>query len=232
MIQAVIFDLEGVLVTTDACHIEAWKKMAEEHGLPFDPAVYSRIRGLSRMEGLEFILRKARRSYSPGEKWALATRKNDLYIERISQLGQECILPGARETAAKLRDAGYRLAVGSSSQNAVFILKQLGMRALFDAVADGNQAERLKPDPEIFLLAAEKLKLTPQECFVVEDSPAGIQAARSAGMMCLGIGGAAAVPSADFSAPTLLQADLPIILKRMRFEAEKFGVPSKGVPLV
>lgn len=230
MIQAVIFDLDGVLVSLDACHIEAWKQMAEEHGLPFDPAAYSRVRGLSRMEGLEYILRKARRSYSIGEKWALAARKNDLYIDCISRLGQECLMPGALETAEKLKDMGYLLAVASSSQNAVFILKQLGIRELFNAVADGNQVERIKPDPEVFLLAAEKLKLTPQECFVIEDSPSGIQAARAAGMLCLGVGEAASAPPADYAAPTLLEADPPRILKRMRFEAEKFGVPSKGVP--
>ena len=231
MIQAVIFNLEGVLVTTDACHLEAWRQMAEEQGLPFAPAVYGRIRGMTRMEGLEFILRKAKRSYSAGEKWALVTRKNDLYLESISRLGQECLLPGARETAEKLREMGYRMAVESAGQNTVAILKQAGIRELFDTVVDGNLVERLKPDPEALLLAARKLKLTPQECFVIEDSPAGIGAARAAGMMCMGLSDAAAAPPADFAAPNLAQADLPRILKRMRFEAEKFGVPSKGATL-
>lgn len=230
MIQAVIFNLDGVLVTTDACHFEAWKKMAKEHGIPFDQSTYERIRGMSRLDGLDIILRKARRPYSPGEKWALATRKNDLYMECIAQLGTECVLPGAQETVMKLKDIGYKIAVGSSSQNAVFILKQLGIREFFDAVADGNQIERLKPDPEVFLLAAHKLGMAPEQCLVVEDSPDGILAARAGGMMSLGVREAASCPQADFSAASLLEANLPLVLKRMQFEAEKYGVPSKGAP--
>ena len=220
MIEAVILNLDGVLVTTDSCHYEAWLEMAKEYGIPFDREIYQKIRGLSRMDGLNLILRKVHRVYSPGEKWALAARKNDLYLEHIEKLGRDCILPGALETIRLLKARGLKIAVGSSSQNAQFILKRLGMHGCFDAVADGNQIENLKPDPEVFLLAAKKLKVKPGHCLVVEDSPEGIEAARRGGMKAMGVGPAALSPLADFRFRSLAEADFPSVLASIQAERE------------
>lgn len=213
-IEAVIFNLDGVLVTTDACHFQAWQQMAREHGIPFDKATYELIRGKSRAEGLELILSGARRSFSAGEKVALATRKNDLYTTCIEALGQECLLPGACETVMQLRQSGVKVAVGSSSQNAQFILRQLQIKALFDAVADGNQVSFLKPHPEVFQLAAHKLRLRPEGCLVVEDDESGLIAAHRAGMRALGLGMAAGSPEADFQAESLAAMDLCALIAR------------------
>ena len=213
-IEAVIFNLEGVLVTTEPCHFQAWQQMAREHGVPFDRATYEAIRGKSRTEGLNLILSKARRSFSEGEKIALATRKNDLYTACIEALGQECLLPGALEAVAALKKSGLKAAVGSSSQNALFILKRLGLREQFDAVADGNQTTFLKPHPEVFLLAARKMSAQPAGCLVVEDDEDGLIAAHLAGMRTLGLGKAAGSPEADFRADSLAAVNLAALIAR------------------
>ena len=214
MIQAVIFDLNGVLVTTDLCHFHAWELMAKEHGIPFDSDVYARIRGLSRMDGIAVILEKSKRHYTDGEKLALATRKNDLYLGMIAGMNEEALLPGAIDAVMGLREIGIRTAVSSSSQNARQILCQLGISDLFDAVVDGNQVGNLKPDPEAFLLTARKLKIDPSHCLVIEDAPEGVKAAHSGGMRCLAVGGAAHDPAADFRADTLAQTDLPALVRQ------------------
>lgn len=213
-IEAVIFNLDGVLVTTDACHFQAWRQMAREHGIPFDKAMYETIRGKSRMDGLSLMLEKAQRSFSEGEKLALATRKNDLYMTYIEALGLECMLPGAAETVDALKKRGLKVAVGSSSQNAHFILRQLRLREQFDAVADGNQTMFLKPHPEVFLLAARKMGVQPAGCLVVEDEEDGLIAAHRAGMRALGLGKAAGNPEADFRADSLALVDLPALIAR------------------
>lgn len=210
MIQAVIFCLDGVLVTTDACHARAWQQMAREQGIPFAPGDFEKIKGLGGRDALNALLRASRRAYSEGEKLALIMRKNDLYMDYISALGEEGILPGVREALDFLRRAGLKIAVGSSSQNAVFILKRLKLFSAFDAVVDGNQVEAVKPDPEVFLLAARKLRLPPESCLVVEDAEVGVIAARRAGMRCVSLGEPA--PAADFSAPCLAQVDWDALL--------------------
>ena len=214
MIQAVIFDLNGVLVTTDQCHFHAWELMAQEHGIPFDEGVYARIRGLSRTDGINVILEKSKRHYTDGEKLALATRKNDLYLGMIAGMNEESLLPGAIDAVMGLREMGIRTAVSSSSQNARQILCQLGITDLFDAVVDGNQVGSLKPDPEAFLLTARTLKVKPEHCLVIEDAAEGVQAAHAGGMRCLLIGGAAGDPTADFHADTLAQVDVPVLVRQ------------------
>lgn len=213
MIRAVIFDLDGVLVTTDECHYQAWKRVAEEEGIPFDRAVNERLRGVSRMESLERILEKAPRTYTPAEKEALAARKNAYYRDSIALLTEGDLLPGTAESLSLLRERGIRTAVGSSSKNTPLILRRLGLSEAFDAVADGNAITRGKPDPEVFLLAARLLGIPPAGCLVVEDAEAGVSAALAGGMAVLGVGPAAADPRTDFSAPDLARTDWDAILK-------------------
>jgi len=214
MIKGVIFDLDGVLVTTDDCHYRAWKRMADEEGIPFDRRINQRLRGVSRMESLEIILENANRVYSESDKKAMAERKNAYYVDMINSLEKTAILPGATVTLIKLREAEIRMAVGSSSRNATAILNRLGLTVFFDAVADGNQIRHSKPNPEVFLLAAEKLGLTPAECLVVEDADAGVEAAVRAGMRVLAVGAAKENPQATLNAESLETFNLAAYLRR------------------
>lgn len=208
MIQAVIFALDGVLVSTDECHYQAWKQMAEGHGIPFDRQKSRKMQGMSCQDGLKLLLRKAERKYSPGEILALCARKNDLFAEQIADLGQKDIQPGALETIRALKKRGIRVAVGSASENATGILRRLQMESLFDAVADGNQITHGKPDPEVFLLAAEKLRLSPACCLVVEDGETGVEAARRCGMQALAVGNAENCKNAAYHAASLAEINL------------------------
>ena len=180
MIKAVIFNLDGVLVKTDVCHYEAWASLAHEQGIPLRADTYRAMAGMKRMDSLRVLLKKAERTYSPAEVWALAARKIDLFIERIDALGPDSIVPGAMETVKKLRDMGIKTAVGSSSENAGGILRKLGLYQMFDAVVDGEQIEKGKPDPEVYLLAARKLSMPTSECLVIENTAAGLEAAQQA----------------------------------------------------
>ena len=208
MIKGVIFDLDGVVVTTDDCHYEAWKQMADEEGISFDKLINSRLRGVSRMESLDIILEKAGKVYHLEEKSALAEKKNKIYVSLIHQLDRSAILPGALETINALRANGIKTAIGSSSKNAPTILQRLEIGHLFDAVSDGNNITRSKPAPDVFLIAAEKLGLLSAECLVVEDADAGVQAAVAAGMKALAVGAAKKNPLAHLRADSLDDIDL------------------------
>ncbi len=206
MIRAVIFNLDGVLVRTDACHYEAWKQLAHEQGIPFSDDVFRAIAGRKRMDSLRVLLKKAERTYSPMELWALSARKNDLFNDMILRLGPDSILPGAAETVSRLKETGCKTAVASSSENAACILRQLKLTPLFDAVVDGQQIENGKPDPEVFLLAARKLRAPTSECLVIENTAVGLEAARQAGMKALALGGAS-------DPDGLKDIDLPAMLR-------------------
>lgn len=213
MIRAVIFDLDGVLVTTDECHYQAWKKMADEQNIPFSREINEQLRGVSRMDCVDIILKNAARAYTDAEKLALATRKNDLYIALISQLNAGAILPGALDTVRALRNAGIKVAVGSASKNTPLILHQLQMDGLFDAVSDGNQLLHGKPDPEVFLRAAKMVSIPPADCLVVEDADAGLEAAKRGGMRSLGVGAAQNNDKATFNASSLADIDLAALIR-------------------
>mgnify|MGYP006304648137 FL=1 len=187
-IKGVIFDLDGVLVSTDEYHYQGWKRLAEEEGIPFTREDNHRQRGVSRMESLEILLEKADKSYTDEEKLEMATRKNSYYVESLQQLQPGDVLPGSREMLDGLRTRGIKLAVGSSSRNTPLIMARADLVRYFDAVADGNDISNSKPDPEVFLLAAERLGLAPAECVVVEDAEAGIEAGRRGGMRVYAIG--------------------------------------------
>lgn len=204
-IKAIIFDLDGVIVTTDDCHYRAWKHIADEEKIYFDREINERLRGVSRLGSLNILLERANRSYSDDEKSVLMEKKNGIYVELIRKLTREDILPGVMENLEKLKQNGIRIAIGSSSKNTPIILKQIGMERYFDAVSDGNNITKSKPDPEVFIKAADMLGVDYAECLVVEDADAGIQAGKAAGMKTLAINKA---QGGDYDAQSLRDVDL------------------------
>lgn len=212
-IKAVIFDLDGVIVSTDEYHYQAWKKMADEQKIYFDRKINENLRGVSRMESLEIILRKSEKKYSQEEKKQLAEFKNDYYKVLLNNLTPDDILPGVMKVLDTLKDNGIKVAIGSSSKNTVFILKQIGLANYFHAVADGNGIKNSKPNPEVFLLAAKLLNMPPQNCLVVEDADAGVEAALAGGMEVIGVGSASKNEKATFRMNDLTYFNIDEIVK-------------------
>lgn len=198
-LKGIIFDLDGVLCYTDHYHYLAWKELADQLLLPFDEQVNNRLRGVSRMESLEIVLSLGSETYSDAEKALMAERKNDSYRASLRSMGSADLARGAAETLERLHGLGLLLAIGSSSRNTPLILERTGIKDCFDAVADGNDITNSKPDPEVFLLAAARLSLTPEQCIVVEDAHAGIQAAKAGGFLAIGIGDAANAAGTDYT---------------------------------
>lgn len=188
--KAIIFDLDGVICSTDEYHYQAWKALADRLGIPFDRTINNRLRGVSRMESLEIILEKAERAYTAEEKAAFAEEKNALYRELLHQMSAADLSGEVRDTLNALCKKGVRVAIGSSSKNTPFILERIGLSGFFDAVADGNMITHSKPHPEVFLKAADLIGLSPADCLVVEDARAGVEAAVAGGFACAAIGDA------------------------------------------
>ncbi len=198
MIKAVIFDLDGVLVTTDELHFEAWKALADKLGInDFTKADNVRQRGVSRMASLEVVLEKTDRAFSEEEKLALAEEKNEIYVRSLSALSETDVLSGANEFIDYLKSKGIKTAVGSASKNTPLILEKTKLAGKFDAVSCGLDTTKSKPDPEVFLIAVKKLGVAPCDCVVVEDSDAGIEAAKTGGMYAIAVGAAEYNPKAD-----------------------------------
>lgn len=205
MIKGVIFDLDGVLVSTDELHYEAWAKLAKELQIDnYTKEDNKAQKGISRMESLEIVLRKGNDSYTEEEKEKLADRKNKYYVEMLGSLNQQAVLKDVREALLSLKERGLKIGVGSASKNTPLILEKTQLDSLIDAVACGIDVTKSKPDPEVFLVAAKKLGLQPQECMVVEDSYAGIVAAKAAGMKSLAVGPERKLLEADYDSETLL----------------------------
>ena len=203
MIKGVIFDLDGVIVSTDEFHYRAWKRLADDEGIHFDRSINERLRGVGRLASLDIILERSTREYGAAQKADLAERKNGYYRSLLADLTPGNVLPGARDLIASLKARSVKVAIGSSSKNAPAILKYIDMADCFDAVADGNCISRSKPDPEIFLKAAGMLSLFASNCLVVEDAEAGVMAAIAAGMRVLAVGTAANSPNAHLRATGL-----------------------------
>ncbi len=206
--KGIIFDLDGVVVTTDKYHYLAWKKLSDEIGVYFDEKINNKLRGVSRMESLEIILEKSERKYSESEKQEMAERKNGYYKELISKMDSSAIIDGAMDFIKKAKDMGILVAIGSSSKNAVTILKKCGIFDEFDAIADGNDITRSKPYPDVFLKAAEKLGLDAGNCLVVEDAVAGVSAGIAAGMDVMAVGDASTDERARFGFCSLADSDI------------------------
>ena len=205
MIKGVIFDLDGVIVSTDEYHYLAWKQLAEKEGIVFNKEINNRLRGVSRMESLEIILEKANKTYSNQEKQEMAEVKNNIYLDFLDELNPKSILSNAVEIIDYLKDEGIKVAIGSSSRNTKKILKQLGITDLFDAIADGNDITKSKPNPEVFFVACERLGLLPDECAVIEDAISGIEAAKAAGMTAIAINDAVKSEIADYRMKDLIE---------------------------
>ena len=204
MIKTVIFDLDGVLVTTDELHYQAWRQLADEEGITsFTREDNLRQRGVSRMASLEVVLEKTDKEYSDEEKLALAERKNNIYVESLANLDKSAVLDGVFEFIAFLKEKNIKTAVGSASKNTPLILEKTGLAGLFDAVSCGLDTQKSKPDPEVFLIAADRLGVPYENCLVIEDSDAGIQATKVGGMLALAVGAAKGNVQADYHAENL-----------------------------
>ena len=211
MLKALIFDLDGVICFTDKYHYIAWKKLADKNGIYFDEEINNRLRGVSRMDSLEIILERADRTYTAEEKEAMAAEKNASYVELLKEMSPADLSDEVKNTLDELRNRGYKLAIGSSSKNTKMILKQLGLGEFFDAISDGTNITKSKPDPEVFLKAAEFLEESPMDCLVVEDAKAGIEAATVGGFKSAGLGEATEHPNVTYklrSFKDLLSVDI------------------------
>lgn len=195
--KAVIFDLDGVVVYTDAYHYKAWKKLSDEQGWKFDETLNDQLRGVSRMASLQIILDHNSLNLSETEKERYATIKNGYYKDLLAEIDDSALVPGAIDFIRALRDRGLKTGLGSSSRNAGTVLEKLGITPLFDGVITGNEISRSKPDPEIFLLVADKLGLSPADCAVFEDAPSGVEAANNGGFVSVGFGPTPGLDGAD-----------------------------------
>ena len=209
--RAVIFDLDGVIVSTDEHHYRAWKKIADEEAIYFDDIINMRLRGVSRMESLEVVLEKSKKQYSKEEKFLLAERKNSYYKDLIKSLTPDDILPGAIDLLSLLKENGIKIAIGSSSKNSPEILSYIGLDSYFDATVDGNDISNSKPHPEVFLKASERLGVKPEDCLVIEDAASGVAAALAAGMKVIGVGSAANDKNADYKTLSLKGFDAGLV---------------------
>lgn len=200
--KAVIFDLDGVICHTDKYHYQAWKQVADELGIYFDEKINNRLRGVSRMESFEIILERYDGVMTEEEKVSYTTKKNEIYKELLKNMSPADLSDEVKDTLDTLRARGLKLAVGSSSKNAGFILGQLGLGGYFDALSDGNNITHSKPDPEVFIKAAQFVGEAPEDCLVVEDAKAGLEAAIAGGMKCAAIGDATECGIADWNLKT------------------------------
>ncbi len=202
MISACLFDLDGVLVDTAKYHYLAWRRLVEELGFEFTETDNEALKGVSRMASLDILLGVGgmNENFSPDEKHAMADRKNGWYVEYISRMTPDEILPGVIPFLGELKVRGIKIALGSASRNAPMILKNTGLDGYFDAVVDGSMVSEAKPDPQVFLMGAELTGTPSRECVVFEDAEAGIEAASRAGMRSVGVG----------ESPTLSKATMRI----------------------
>ncbi|BAY39840.1 hypothetical protein NIES2111_42170 [Nostoc sp. NIES-2111] len=200
-IRGFIFDLDGVLTDTAEYHYQAWQKLADEEGIPFNREANEALRGVSRRASLMLII--GDRHYSEAQIEEMMERKNRYYVELIEHITSKDLLPGAIALLDELRQAGIKIGIGSGSKNAKTVIERLGIADKVDAIADGYSVQKPKPAPDLFLFAAHQLGLEPQQCVVVEDAAAGIEAAKAGGMWTIGLGPVERVGAADIVLPNL-----------------------------
>lgn len=207
-IKACIFDLDGVIVDTVPAHFIAWKSIADELNIPFNEEENEQLKGVSRIQSMKNILAMGNRTMSDDEIIALTEKKNEIYVEIISKMTPEDILPGVEDFLNLLEENSIPKAIGSSSKNTPTILKAVGLTERFDTIVDGNGVTRSKPDPEVFLKGAEALKVKPEYCVVFEDAISGVTAAKAGGMKCIGVGDASILGDADVVVSDMTTVDL------------------------
>lgn len=213
MIQAFIFDLDGVLTDTAEYHFLAWKQLATQLGIEFSRADNELLKGVDRMGSLELILKLGKKQLSQEQKLKLAEQKNAEYLKLVETMSPADLFPGVLPLFSRLKAAGVKTALASASKNAALVLQKLGIPALFDYVADSNLIKNGKPDPEIFLTCAQALGVAPEFCIGVEDAPAGVTAIKAAGMYALGIGEEQALTQADLVIPAISVLDKTLLTK-------------------
>lgn len=199
--DGLLFDLDGVLVDTAKYHFLAWKRMADSLEVDFDEERNEKLKGVSRVESLRRILEWGGLSLTNDEFQDAMDRKNRWYLEFVEKMTPDELLPGALRLLTEAKKAGYNIALGSASKNSMLILNRTGITPFFDAIIDGNRTSRSKPDPEVFVLGAYDLNLSPTKCVVFEDAEAGIEAAKAAGMYAVGIGKPEVLDKADLVIP-------------------------------
>jgi len=185
--KAIIFDLDGVICHTDKFHYLAWKKICDDKNLVFNKKINEKLKGISRIESYKIILNENNLSEDINEIQTSISKKNDYYKDYLKKMDESYVSDDVKNTLFKLKEKGYLLAIGSSSKNAKFILNQIKLIDLFDAISDGTNISKSKPDPEVFLKAAQMLDISPSNSFVVEDAYSGIQAALNAKMIAFAI---------------------------------------------
>lgn len=201
--KACIFDLDGVIVDTVPAHFVAWKAMADELNIPFTEEENEHLKGVSRIDSMKRILAMGNVEKTDDEILEYTRRKNDIYVEIISRMTKDDILPGVLDFIDMLKENNVAIAIGSSSKNTPTILKAVGLVDVFPVIVDGNQVTHSKPDPEVFLKGAEKLGFAPSECVVLEDAISGVEAAKRGGMKCIGVGEEEVLGAADAVVPDL-----------------------------
>jgi beta-phosphoglucomutase len=217
-IQAFIFDLDGVITDSAEYHYLAWKALSDELNIPFTRDFNEELKGISRMDSLEKILANGQMSisYTEEEKVKLATRKNEHYCKLIEQITPNDVLPGIKELIIELKERGYRIGVASVSKNAFTVLSALELDQMFDHIVDARTIVNSKPDPEIFLKAAEFLQVPPANCIGIEDAAAGIESIKSAGMFAIGVGSKDILSNADIIVENTKELTLSMILEEYK----------------
>jgi beta-phosphoglucomutase len=213
-ISAFIFDLDGVITDTSEFHYRAWQRLADEEGIPFSREDNEKLRGVSRRESLQLMLKGRVISEETAQAWM--ERKNNYYIDLVKTLNPDGVLPGVMPLLNDLKQAGIAAAIASSSKNAALVIERLALKPFFDAIVDGLMVTRSKPAPDLFLRAAQELSKSPDECVVVEDAGAGVEAGKAAGMLTIGLGPFERVGVADLVLPDLSHARLSEILARLQ----------------
>lgn len=208
--EAFIFDLDGVITDTAEFHYKAWKRLADEEGIPFNRETNENLRGVSRRKSLEIILNGREVSEESIEE--MMARKNGYYQDFIEKITPDAMLPGAKDILEELKDKGYKLAVASASKNAKPVLENLNIADMFDTISDGYSVKNTKPAPDLFIHTAEKIGVEPVMCAVFEDAEAGIEAALAAGMTAIGIGPEERVGKAHYRYDEVKDVNLEEIL--------------------
>jgi beta-phosphoglucomutase len=214
MIEAFIFDLDGVITDTAEYHYLAWKRLADEEGIPFSRQDNEALRGVPRAESLRRMLKGKPIAEDVAQVWM--DKKNGYYQSYIQAMSPDDILPGAMDLLIEIRAAGFNIALASASKNAVAVVERLGLNENIDTLCDGYSVSKHKPAPDLFLLAAKRLGAVPHNCIVLEDAEAGIQAGIAAGMHTIGLGPVNRVGSADLVLPNLVGISLQLILERFQ----------------